>query len=542
MAETKVFTERMPPTQFKVLQEKVENNNWMLVEGLFQRADVKNGNGRIYPMALWEHVMQDPEVKRRLEMNGMTGVVEHPESGQTHLMEVSHVIKKLWMEGKDVKMQALVLDTVPGVHIQKLFRAGIPVGISSRGRGTSFTRDGCEYVEASDFKLDTGDFVSTPSVEGAYPRIAESLEGPYKTESSMDAKTAEVMRLSVRAHEIKDALTGADTKSLDKFVTELIEAESKVNTLLSQKPELKDDASKALTVIKEARSQATGERDKKYDETAAAFTQKVAAVVTPQTAVKEQALASNDLLSETFARLQIADSRIKELEKQVLEKKDSVPLGKFESAKKLAAALVAAGRASEKTLASTKTEMEKVKKAYASAFNLLETFISRNDEAKFMRRIREACSDNPQLQKVEAILRKCKTLAELDETIDIQAKAFGVVTDAAPEVAPKTQLHKIACSACKYVTEAEVDAGEVMCPHCGKQTLAPAAQAPAAPVTKTDEPAPHKPAFESALPKGPVDKKKPPVKSSDPKAYLTERTGDAEVDFTRMVITKLGGK
>jgi len=526
--DLKPLIEHLAPAKFTVLQEKVDNNNWMTVRGRFQMGGVKNGNGRVYTRGLWENQLNNPEQQKRMGNNGMTGVVEHPDSGQTHLLEVSHIVKKLWLEGDEVQGEALVLDTVPGIHLQKLFRAGVPVGISSRGRGTSVMRDGVEYVEEASFKLDTFDFVSTPSVEGAYPRLAESLSGPYKMESSMDAKQAEIRRLQVRAYEIKEALATTDTKQLDKFVLELIESESKIQTLLGQQPSLKKDGDEALAVIQASRTAASAARDRSYNETAAPFAARVQAAIAPPVTTSSAntvtvngsfsgattASAGSELLAETFARLSIADRRIAELERRLVESTDSVPKGKFEAAKKLAAALIDGTRKVEQKLAEKLKELHKVGTERASALSLLEAFVKRNDEAKLLRRIREALADNPSLRRVEPLLRKQKTIAELDEMIEIQVKAFNPARSkresAATDAKPKVSTHKVACAGCHYVTEAETTAQEISCPQCGQHKLAPQ------PRDNNDPSIPHQPAFESALPNGPQDRK-PLTEDASPK-------------------------
>lgn len=540
------LVEHLAPRKFSVIQEKVEGNNWMLVRGPIQQANKKNGNGRIYPREVFENAFRDPDVARRLNGRGMTGVVEHPESGQTHLLEVSHVVTKAWMEGDEVLGEMLILDTVPGTHIQKLFRAGVPVGVSSRGRGTSTMRDGAEYVEAKDFKLDTWDFVSTPSVDIAYPRMAESLQGPYRTESSMDTKLAEIMRLHVRAHEINSGISGADLKTLDRFATELIESESKINTLLGQKPDLKAEADKALTTINSARATVSTARDRVYTETAAPFAAKVQAVINPTMQAAPALAESAALLAEMNTRLAVADKRIAEMSEQLAALNGAVPSGKFAAAKRLSVALLAAKKESEASLVSMQAEFANLKKEYASAFKLLEAFIARNDEAKLARRKREALADNPALERGRELLDRCTTIAALDETIGMLSKALApkgkkesqTAAPAAKPAAPKAQLAKVACGGCQFVTEAEVGVEDIQCPQCGKQKLAalmkaPAAEPAAAPVKEPEA----KPAFESKLPaKGGAsakdEKKGKPAKD----AYLFESTGNAEVDFARSVL------
>lgn len=158
------------PFDYKIqLDEDRDGKNWLVVEGVFQRADAKNANGRVYPRKVLEGQIKDERIVESLQKRSMLGELDHPDDGKTSLKRVSHIVTELWMEPNgDCMGRALILNNPQGEILKELFRAGCQVGISSRGSG-SVRNSGDGAVVQEDFKLNTFDFVVTPSTYGAYP-------------------------------------------------------------------------------------------------------------------------------------------------------------------------------------------------------------------------------------------------------------------------------------------------------------------------------------------------------------------------------------
>ena len=74
---------------------------------------------------------------------------------------------EVWWDGKSVMGKAKVLDTPSGKVLQELVKAGVSIGISSRGMGSVSESQGNTVVE-DDFQLICFDFVSEPSTPGAF--------------------------------------------------------------------------------------------------------------------------------------------------------------------------------------------------------------------------------------------------------------------------------------------------------------------------------------------------------------------------------------
>ena len=158
--------------QFKVdkqlAEQAVRENKPLIVQGVLQRAEAKNQNGRVYPKKILER-----EVKQYMEgpvkENRAMGELDHPESSIINLQNVSHTVKKCWWDGDDVMGKVEILSTPAGNILKALFAAGITVGINSRGMGSVEENISEGTVEVQDdFELLCWDFVSTPSTHGAF--------------------------------------------------------------------------------------------------------------------------------------------------------------------------------------------------------------------------------------------------------------------------------------------------------------------------------------------------------------------------------------
>ena len=147
------------------------NGGKLIVRGVLQRAEAKNQNGRIYPR---EILVREAKkyTKEFIKQRRAMGELDHPESSVVNLSNVSHNIKEMNWEGNNLLGTVEVLGTPAGNILKELFKAGIKLGISSRGMGsvetvTEDTGDQVTQVQP-DFELIAFDFVSNPSTHGAF--------------------------------------------------------------------------------------------------------------------------------------------------------------------------------------------------------------------------------------------------------------------------------------------------------------------------------------------------------------------------------------
>ena len=141
-----------------------------VVKGILQRAGAKNQNGRVYPKQILMRECQKYQ-QEYIDQHRALGELDHPESMVVNLNNVSHNILKIWWEGNDLLGAVQILDTPSGNILKSLFKAGITLGISSRGLGSvkELRNEGTVEVQ-EDFELICWDFVSNPSTQGAFMR------------------------------------------------------------------------------------------------------------------------------------------------------------------------------------------------------------------------------------------------------------------------------------------------------------------------------------------------------------------------------------
>ena len=155
------------------INESIKTNGKLVVKGVLQRAEAKNQNGRIYPR---ETLMREAkkyagiQIKERRAL----GELDHPDSSVVNLNNVSHNIMEMHWNGDDLVGTVEVLGTPAGNILKELFKAGIKLGISSRGLGSveelgEADEKGTPTVKVKDdFELIAFDFVSNPSTQGAF--------------------------------------------------------------------------------------------------------------------------------------------------------------------------------------------------------------------------------------------------------------------------------------------------------------------------------------------------------------------------------------
>jgi hypothetical protein len=148
-----------------------ENDGKLIVRGVLQRAEAKNQNGRVYPREILQREAKKYH-KEFITQRRAMGELDHPESSVVNLQNVSHNISEMNWEGDNLLGTVEVLGTPSGNILKELFKAGIKLGISSRGMGSVETvseSDGDQVTQVQpDFELIAFDFVSNPSTHGAF--------------------------------------------------------------------------------------------------------------------------------------------------------------------------------------------------------------------------------------------------------------------------------------------------------------------------------------------------------------------------------------
>ena len=182
------------PTSTNIVENIGNNGNILLKHVLVITAEEKNGNGRVYPVELWEREISKFQQKIKARTTECVGELDHPDSEIINLKNGSHIIRSLEWEGNEVYADIEVMcDPGPkGNEAGRIFgsylRNGLAVGFSTRGMG-SLKQVGEIMEVQDDFNFITVDAVSNPSNHGSWSRINESKDlkniNPYSKVNSI---------------------------------------------------------------------------------------------------------------------------------------------------------------------------------------------------------------------------------------------------------------------------------------------------------------------------------------------------------------------
>ena len=162
----KLITEEISSVKF--ITEGKGAKKKMYIEGVFLQGDLKNRNGRMYPVTtLAKEVGRYNE--SFVQKGRALGELGHPDGPTVNLDRVSHKITSLRQEGNNFIGKAQLLETPMGKIAKSLINEGVTLGVSSRGIGTlKEDRDGIKVV-GEDFQLATAaDIVADPSAPDAF--------------------------------------------------------------------------------------------------------------------------------------------------------------------------------------------------------------------------------------------------------------------------------------------------------------------------------------------------------------------------------------
>ena len=169
----KLITEEISSVKF--ITEGKGAKKKMYIEGVFLQGDLKNRNGRMYPVSTLTR-----EVGRYnesfIQKGRALGELGHPDGPTVNLDRVSHKITSLKQEGNNFIGKAQLLDTPMGKIAKSLIDEGVTLGVSSRGVGSlKEDHSGCKVV-GEDFMLATAaDIVADPSAPDAF--VSGIMEG-----------------------------------------------------------------------------------------------------------------------------------------------------------------------------------------------------------------------------------------------------------------------------------------------------------------------------------------------------------------------------
>ena len=193
METVKLFSEAVEEVEYICEQKENGDKNYK-IKGIFMQADVKNRNGRVYPMEVLEREVAKYNKKFVNEKRAF-GELGHPEGPTVNLERVSHMITSLKPDVKNFIGEATIMSTPMGEIVKNLMDEGAKLGVSSRGMGSLVQKNGANYVRDDFYLATAADIVADPSAPNAFVEgIMEGKEWVWNHGSLVEAHVAELKK------------------------------------------------------------------------------------------------------------------------------------------------------------------------------------------------------------------------------------------------------------------------------------------------------------------------------------------------------------
>ena len=189
------------------------------IKGIFLQADIKNRNGRVYPMEVLQKEVSRYN-KKFINENRAYGELGHPDGPTVNLERVSHMVTSLTPDGKNFIGEAKVMETPMGKIVKSLMNEGGKLGVSSRGMGSLNQKNGANYVRDDFYLATAADIVADPSAPNAFVEgIMEGKEWVWNNGALIEAELVELRR----KFDVKKRQRDANMEALEfaKFLKKL---------------------------------------------------------------------------------------------------------------------------------------------------------------------------------------------------------------------------------------------------------------------------------------------------------------------------------
>ena len=193
MNTVKLFSEAVEDVQYITEAKEGGGKNYK-IKGIFLQADIKNRNGRVYPMEILEKEVTRYN-KKFINENRAYGELGHPEGPTVNLERVSHMVTELYPDGKNFIGEAKIMGTPMGKIVKNIMDDGGKLGVSSRGMGSLNQKNGANYVRDDFYLATAADIVADPSAPNAFVEgIMEGKEWVWNNGALVEAELVKLRR------------------------------------------------------------------------------------------------------------------------------------------------------------------------------------------------------------------------------------------------------------------------------------------------------------------------------------------------------------
>jgi len=187
----KLIAEQIQDVQYLKEEDEKGKSNYK-IRGIFLQGNIKNRNGRVYPVEVLEKEVNRYN-KEFVDENRAYGELGHPDGPTVNLERVSHMVTSLKRDGDNFIGEAKIMSTPMGKIVENIMDDGGKLAVSSRGMGSLEQKKGANYVK-NDFYLATAaDIVADPSAPQAFVEgIMEGKEWVWNNGILKEVEIAEI--------------------------------------------------------------------------------------------------------------------------------------------------------------------------------------------------------------------------------------------------------------------------------------------------------------------------------------------------------------
>jgi len=187
----KLISEQIQDVQYLSEEDEKGKKNYK-IKGIFLQGDIKNRNGRVYPVEVLEKEVNRYN-KEFINENRGYGELGHPEGPTVNLERVSHMVTSLVRDGKNFIGEAKIMTTPMGNIVSNIMDDGGKLAVSSRGMGSLQQKNGANYVNKDFYLATAADIVADPSAPQAFVEgIMEGKEWIWNNGLLKEVDVAEI--------------------------------------------------------------------------------------------------------------------------------------------------------------------------------------------------------------------------------------------------------------------------------------------------------------------------------------------------------------
>ena len=187
----KLIAEQIQDVQYLKEEDEKGKSNYK-IKGIFLQGNIKNRNGRVYPVEVLEKEVNRYN-KEFVDENRAYGELGHPDGPTVNLERVSHMVTSLKRDGDNFIGEAKIMSTPMGKIVENIMDDGGKLAVSSRGMGSLEQKKGANYVKDDFYLATAADIVADPSAPQAFVEgIMEGREWVWNNGILKEVEIAEI--------------------------------------------------------------------------------------------------------------------------------------------------------------------------------------------------------------------------------------------------------------------------------------------------------------------------------------------------------------